>query len=147
MKTHSPIDSGIGPSGSLILTISLLMLIGCAQKSTFLTSPVVPAAEGSVKVKRDKNSNYNIDLSVIRLADPKRLSPPKNVYVVWMETEEKGSQNIGQLKTSGGLFSNDLKSSLETVSSFKPKSFFITAEDKADIEYPGGLVVLNTSSK
>jgi hypothetical protein len=61
-----------------------------------------------------------------------------------MITEQNGRKNIGQLKTSTGLFSSKLKSSLETVSTFKPSGFFITAEDDANIQYPGGQVVLRT---
>lgn len=131
----------------VIILVTGILLSSCATKYAFNTSSVVPAAEGSVKVKKDKNNNYNIDLSVKRLADPKRLNPPKNIYVVWMETEQDSRKNIGQLKTSSGLFSGTLKSSLKTVSSFKPISFFITAEENADIQYPAGAEVLRTGVK
>lgn len=128
-----------------MILFAVFLLPSCATKYAFNTSSVVPAAEGTVKVKQDKNKNYNIELDVKRLADPKRLNPAKEVYVVWMETEQNGRKNIGQLKTSSGLFSSALKSSLKTVSSFKPTSFFITAEDHADIQYPGGQEVLRTN--
>ncbi len=104
----------------------------------------MPAAQGSVKVKKDNNNNYSIDLDIIRLADPKRLEPSKSTYVVWMETAENGSKNIGSLNTSSSMFSKTLKSSLKTVSPFKPVSLFITAEDNADIQYPSFQVVLRT---
>ena len=107
---------------------------------------MVPAAEGSVKVKKDGNSNYKIDLNVMRLAEPNRLDPPREMYIVWMETEQNGRKNIGQLKTSSGFLSKTLKSSLNTVTSFKPTGFFITAEDDANIQYPGGQKVLSTGS-
>ena len=127
-----------------LIFLLVLSLASCARKISFQTSSVVPAAEGSVKVKKDKNNNYSIDLNVIRLADPKRLEPSKSTYVVWIETEENGSKNIGSLNTSSSMFSKTLKSSLKTVSPFKPVSFFITAEDNADIQYPGSQVVLRT---
>ena len=130
---------------TLILCISIF-LQSCAQKITFGTSTLVPAAEGTVKVKKDKNNNYNIDLKVIRLADPQRLNPSRLIYIVWMETEGSGTKNIGQLKTSSSIISKSLKSSLETVSPFKPTRIFITAEDDANIQYPGGLVVLSTDN-
>jgi len=123
----------------------VLSLASCSRKIAFQTSSVVPAAEGSVKVKKDNNNNYSIDLNVIRLADPKRLEPSKNTYVVWIETAENGSKNIGSLNTSSSMFSKTLKSSLKTVSPFKPESLFITAEDNADIQYPGTQVVLRTN--
>lgn len=131
----------------ITILFAIVVLTSCGTtKYNFLTSTVVPAAEGSAKVKKDKNSNYNIDLSVIRLADPGRLNPPKNTYIVWMETEQNGSKNIGQLKTSSGMFTNTLKSSLKTVTPLKPTSFFITAEDNEGIQYPTGQVILRTQS-
>lgn len=130
----------------IVALLSLTTLVqSCARKMTFQNSSVVPAAEGSVKVKKDKNNNYSIDMNVIRLADPKRLSPSKAVYLVWMDTENNGTKNMGQLKTSSGMFSQALKSSLSTVSAFKPIRIFITAEDNAAVQYPNGQVVLQTS--
>jgi hypothetical protein len=123
----------------------IFSLASCARKMSFQTSPVVPAAEGKVKVKKDNNKNYSIDLDVKRLAEPKRLSPPRNTYVVWMETKENGTKNLGRLNTSSGLFSSTLKSSLQTVSPYNPRSFFITAEDDEHIQYPSGQVVLRTN--
>lgn len=128
------------------ILIGTFLLQSCASKYTFATSSVVPAAEGSVKVKKDNNNNYNIDLSVKRLADPKRLTPPKTLYIVWLEAEQNGTKNIGQLKSSSGMFSSELTSSLKTVSSFKPTAIFITAEDNADIQSPQGPEVLRTGS-
>ena len=131
---------------SIAITFFLVLsLASCSKKISFQTSSVVPAAEGSVKVKKDKNNNYSIDLNVMRLADPKRLAPSKSTYVVWIETAENGSKNIGSLNTSSSMFSKTLKSSLKTVSPFKPESLFITAEDNADIQYPGTQVVLRTN--
>lgn len=130
---------------SIVITFFLIFsLASCSKKISFQTSSVVPAAQGSVKVKKDNNNNYSIDLNIIRLADPKRLEPSKSTYVVWVETAENGSKNIGSLNTSSSMFSKTLKSSLKTVSPFKPVSLFITAEDNADIQYPGSQVVLRT---
>lgn len=126
---------------------AIVILQSCGtSKYNFSTSSVVPAAEGKVKVKKDGNSNYKISLDVMRLAEPQRLSPSKSMYIVWMETEQNGRKNIGQLKTSSGFLSKTLKSSLTTVSSFKPSGFFITAEDDASIQYPAGEVVLRTDA-
>ena len=131
----------------LMLAGLALLLQSCGTSShAFAISSVVPEAKGSVKVKKDNNSNYNIDLSVMHLADPKRLTPPKEMYVLWMETEQNGTKNIGQLKTSSSLLSKTMKSSLKTESSSKPTRFFITAEDQANNENPGGVEVLTTGS-
>lgn len=129
------------------LFIALVLFGSCGtSKYNFLTSSVVPAAEGQVKVKKDGNNNYKIELDVMRLADSKRLTPSKEMYIVWMETEQNGRKNIGQLKTSSSLLSSALKSSLNTVSPFKPTGFYITAEDDANIQYPSGEVVLRTGT-
>ena len=135
--------AGFFPVGILLL-ISF-MLPSCARKMSFQTSTVVPAAEGSVKVKKNKNKNYDINLSVIRLADPSRLDPPKKVYIVWMNTEQNGTKEVGQLNTSSSLLSKTMKSSLKTSVPFQPTGFFITAEDDADMHSPSGQVVLKTN--
>jgi hypothetical protein len=130
-----------------ILTITLIFLFStCSTKVVFLNSSVVPAAEGTVTIKQDKNNNYNIDLTVDRLAEPERLTPPKSIYVVWMETSQSGIQNIGQLQTATKGLSNMLTSSLKTVTAHKPTGFIITAEDDATGNYPGMTVVLKTGA-
>jgi hypothetical protein len=142
MKTRNKWNlTGIIPAMALLL-LGFFLSTGCASKYTFATSSVVPAAEGTVKVTKDDNNNYSIDLNVKRLADPKRLTPPKNMYIVWMEGDQNVAKNIGQLKTSSSMFSGQLKSSLKTVSSYKPTAFFITAEDNSDVQTPAGPEVL-----
>ena len=129
-----------------ILVCVALLLQSCVSSHAFSTSAVVPGAKGSVKVQKDKNNNYNIELTVTHLADSKRLTPPKDMYIVWMETEESGAKNIGQLNTSSSFLSKTMKSSLKTVSSSKPTRFFITAEDDSSVQYPSGVEVLRTES-
>ncbi|MFZ1798732.1 MAG: hypothetical protein WAU24_02620, partial [Chitinophagaceae bacterium] len=83
----------------LIGAVSIFLLFAlqsCSstRKAGFLTSAVVPAAKGKVIVKEDKqNGNYSIRINIEDLADPSRLQSPKNVYVVWMETEQHGINN------------------------------------------------------
>ena len=132
----------------LILSFSIFLIIlgmsACSRKLTFKESAIVPAAQGNVKYKKDKNENYAIDLSVRHLSPPDRLIESRNTYVVWIKTERNGLKNLGQLKSSSGLFSRALKSDLETVTTFEPRGFFITAERSADIGYPEGQVILTT---
>lgn len=127
------------------ITMLAISFASCARKLTFGTSNVVPAAEGYVKIKSDKNRNNVIELSVRNLADPKRLNPPRRYYVVWMETQSNGTKNIGTLTSSSGIFSSKLKSSLKTVTPFKPTGFLITAEDNSTAQFPGGYVVMRTN--
>ena len=123
---------------------SIFLFSSCAKKMSFSKSSVVPGAEGTVKVKTDKNNNYTVDLSVENLANPSDLTPARKAYVVWMETESNGTKNIGNIKSSSGLFSGKLKGSLKTVTPFKPIAFYITAEDDDTTTYPSGQEVLRT---
>ena len=131
---------------SLLIFSAMVLLSSCATRAKFGASTIVPAAEGEVKVKKDDNNNYKVEVSVVNLAEPNRLAQPQNVYVVWAENENAGAQNLGQLKTSTGFFTGKLKASLETVLPFKPRRVFITGENAATVQYPGSFVVLNTSS-
>ncbi len=145
MKTFNPYRNN---RNFLVVIASLLLLAGtsCARKINFMTSTIVPAAEGKVKVKKDDNNNYSIKINIENLAEPQRLVPGRKTYVVWMSTENNSIKNIGQINSSSGLFSSKLKASFETVSSFKPRKIFITAEDDAAIPYPGMQVVLSTDN-
>lgn len=145
MKLIPFIHKGFKVKRFLVLVFAAFIIQSCGSKYAFSTSPVVPAAQGAVKVKRDDNKNYKIQVDVKHLAEPKRLTPARKVYIVWMQTENNGIKNIGQLTSSSGIFSSTLKSSLEAVSSFKPLSFMITAEDQGNIQYPGGQVILKTN--
>lgn len=130
----------------LVVIFTLVVLNSCAKKITFPGSVVVPAAVAVAKVKQDKNKNYAIDLDVKHLAKPDKLSPSRKYYVVWMATENNGNKNLGQIKSSGSLISSTLKGSLKAVTSFKPTEIFITAEDDANIQWPGSFVVLRSES-
>jgi hypothetical protein len=133
--------------GALLSFFLIFLLSSCSQKIGFENSTVAPAARGSVKLDKDNNNNYAIDLDIRYLTEPNRLQPPKSVYVVWAETEQNGTQNLGQLKIDdGGLLSNTLKASMKTSTPYKPRRIFITAEDVATVQFPGAYVVLNTNS-
>jgi hypothetical protein len=81
------------------------------KKVPFNTSTVTPAAEGTVKVGKDKNGNYLLDITVDNLADSKKLTPSKNAYVVWIETGN-GTKNVGQIHSSSSMFSKAKKASV-----------------------------------
>lgn len=130
--------------GILPWVVAAIFLSSCARKMNFGVSPVVPAAQGYVKVKTDKNKNYAINVLVKNLATPDRLSPARNDYVVWMETDQ-GIRNIGKLKSKTKLVTRRLRASLQTVTTFKPTDFFITAEDDAEVLYPGTMTILRTN--
>ncbi|GAB2976543.1 hypothetical protein GCM10027049_09270 [Mucilaginibacter puniceus] len=132
----------------LFLSIAVaITLTSCSRKLNFVTSAVVPAAQGSAKISKDANNNYAITVKVNNLAEPDRLQPKRELYVVWMVTENNGTKNIGQLKSSSGFFSSALEGELQTVSAFNPQRIFITAENDANIQYPGSMVIMTTEGK
>jgi hypothetical protein len=128
----------------IFAVIIVFLVNSCATSVSFLNSSVVPAAQGSVKIKTDKNKNYVIQISLSNLAESTRMQPSKLTYIVWMVTDRELTKNIGQLNSSKGFMSKALKGSFKTVSSDKPVKIFITAEDDASIQYPGTPVVLST---
>jgi hypothetical protein len=130
---------------ALIIVLTFTLSSCSTTKAAFLTSSVVPAAKGIVKVKKDDNNNYSIEIDIDDLAEPNRLTPPKTVYIVWLETNTSVVKNIGQIKTSTSLLSSKLKASFESVSALKPLKIFITAEDDFNVQYPLGVLVLTTT--
>ncbi|MFO7670397.1 MAG: hypothetical protein R6W31_12115 [Bacteroidales bacterium] len=129
----------------IVTTLMIFSFTSCATKAVFSTTPVAPAAEGQVKVKRDHNDNYDIKIKVTSLAEVERLQPPKQTYVVWMVTDQDMIQNVGQLNSSKGFLSKTLNASFETVSSSKPIEIFITAENDGSARYPSDQIVLQTN--
>jgi hypothetical protein len=129
---------------NLLVMVAAIFLSSCARSIAFNSSSVVPAAEGKVAVKKDKNKNYAIQVKIKNLAEPGKLQPPKSTYVLWMESSESGIKNLGQLRTSSGMFGSALTASLQTVTSFEPRRFLITAEDDPKVEYPTNERVLET---
>ena len=122
-----------------LAAIMVFALNSCAKKVPFQKSSVVPAAEGNTTVKKDKNNNYVIKIHIKNLAEIERIQPPKESYVVWVETEKELTKNIGRISSS-----NRLNVSFETVSTLKPTRIFITAEEDGGVQKPGSMVVLTT---
>jgi hypothetical protein len=112
----------------IFLSTLLLFTVSCSKSVRFATSQVVPSAEGSVKLTKD----------------PSRLTPPRKVYVVWMQTKNEGNKNLGKLVSSEAYFSTERNAKFSTVTPFTPVKVFITAEDQADVQNPGTTTVLST---
>ncbi len=111
-----------------------------------MTSSVVPAARGTVKIDQDKNKNYVINIELQNLAESSRLTPPKKTYVVWVTSEKNMTKNVGQIDTSSKSFSKNLTASFQSISVDKPTKIYITAEDDPGVQYTMGQVVLTTGS-
>jgi hypothetical protein len=129
-----------------ILFSTSLLFTSCSKSVRFAVSPVVPSAEGSVKLTKDDNNNRLIVMKVRNLVDPSRLTPAKKVYVVWIETKNEGNKNLGKLVSSEAYFSTERNAKFSSVTTFTPVRVFITAEDKAEITNPNGVTVLATDN-
>ncbi len=128
----------------ILIAGMMIPITSYAQKIKFMTSSVVPAAEGYAKVKQDNNKNYVIKVEIKDLADVDRLQTSSVSYVVWMETDQGNTENLGQLNSSSGFLSKQMKASLETVSSYKPSKIYVTAEENTNAQYPGDELILST---
>jgi hypothetical protein len=131
---------------TIISSIAIFSFSGCAVKAPFLNSSIVPAAEGNVKMKTDRNKNFVISIEIFNLALPNRLDPPKNTYVVWMDDGNNNIKNMGQVKSSAAFMSKALKASFQNISSFRPVKIFITAEYEANVQIPSSETVLTTNN-
>ena len=126
--------------------VMMLPLHSSAQRFNFEPSSVVPAATGHVKIKKDNNQNYHLQIELVNLAEVELLQTGKTTYVVWMMANQDSAKNIGQLKSSKNLFSKKSKASFETISVDKPRRIFITAENDGKIDKPKGVVVISTGN-
>ena len=125
----------------LSFIFAAIMISACSNKITFPTSDVIPAAEAVVKVDRNKNKNYEIELEIENIARPERLSPARTNYVVWMDTQQHGTVNLGNLRID-----KNNSASLTTVTPYKPTRIFITAEDGQRVFQASTQVVLDSGN-
>ena len=123
----------------LSFIFAAILVSACSKKVVFPVSEVVPAAEAVLKVDKDDNNNFEIDLEVTNLADADRLTPARKHYVVWMVTKQHGTVNIGNLDIN-----RKNNGELSTSTPYEPMRMFITAEDDPDPVIPSTQVVLNS---
>jgi len=144
MKTKKLFDRNKSILIGILVIAMILPFTSYAKKIKFMPSSVVPAAKGYVKVKTDNNNNHVIKIEIRDLADVERLQTSKVSYVVWMETDQGRTENLGQLDSSSGFLSKQMKATLETVSAYTPTKIFVTAEEFTNAQYPGDRIILTT---
>lgn len=123
----------------LTFLFAAVLVSACSKKITFPVSEVVPAAEALVRVDKDSNNNYELELEVKNLAQPDRLTPSRRHYVVWMVTQKHGTINVGNLSIN-----RKNTGELKTSTPYEPIRVFITAEDDSKPVIPSTQVVLNS---
>jgi hypothetical protein len=120
------------------LFVVAIPFVSCGKKEVRLTpSASVPAATATAQLSQDKNGNPVVELKVKHLAKPENLTPPKSVYVVWIQP--RGGQPIkqGQMQVN-----DDLKGEFRSLVPYKSFQIFVTAEDAGTVTEPSGQEVL-----
>lgn len=116
----------------------LVLAVACGKKHVNLNpASSVPAASASAVLTHDSNGNTIVDLKVKNLAKPQNLTPPKAVYVVWIQPRGGAPIKQGQLEVN-----NKLQGEFKSPTTYKTFDIFVTAEDSGDVAQPTGQEVL-----
>ncbi len=111
---------------------------GGGKKIHMMAGSETPAAHATINVKQGDNGNTRLDIKADALAKPSALTPPENVYVVWVQPPGQTPKNMGQLSVD-----NDLKGELKTETPYHRFAIFITAEKQPQVQAPQGEKVLS----
>lgn len=126
---------------TVCLSLAFFCTIANAAKRFPMTATsIVPAARGQVEIDKDKNGNVRVNMTVADLANPENLTPPANVYVVWLQARGGNPENQGQLKVD-----KKLTASFKTVTPSKTFDLFVTAERDSSAKAPSGPEVLRAT--
>ncbi len=119
---------------TIVLSSALFILLtSCGSTTSFPISEVTPGADIKVNTSTDNHGNHVFSITAKNLTNPERLTPPRNVYVVWVKTQNSGTLNIGRINPEGAK-----KVTLKTLIPFEPQEIFITAEDEGEVAHPAG---------
>ena len=72
-----------------------------------------------------------------------KLTPPRETYIVWVETESNVVKNWSDKYSQWAIF-KETEGFIKRSPAFKPNNIFIMAEDIQNVQYPGNLIVLTT---
>ena len=122
-----------------VLFLALIWPFGSGGKKVHMTSGQEdPAAHGVIHITSTGNGNKQLDIQAHALAKPTALTPPAQVYVVWIQRSGEAPTNEGALKVDGNL-----NGEFKTVTPYKDFRVFITAEKYAQLQAPRGPTVLH----
>ena len=126
----------------LIIAVVIGLLPGALNAKSFKlkAATIVPGATGEVKSGKDKNGNTKFEVKVKYLAEPSQLTPPKSVYVIWIQVKDGTPASQGALKVNDKR-EGDFKSTTPE----KLFDLWITAEDSATAQSPSGPEVLRAN--
>lgn len=127
---------------SLLVVLSVLTIwpFGSGGKTyRMMAASFVPAAHGTVQVNRDKNNgNTKLDIKVANLANPASLTPPENVYIVWVLP-----RNGEALKEGAIAVDKNLNGELKATTTSRDFDVSITAEQSESVDSPSAMQVLH----
>ncbi|MGH9535245.1 MAG: hypothetical protein ACRD2E_10325 [Terriglobales bacterium] len=133
-------SGGILRAGAVVGLAALLAACGLRQvvlRPTTLT----PSAVGRLRLSHTPSGETSVWLRVRALARPYDLTPPRRVYVVWIEAltfgtpMDKGVLRIGP----------DLRGALHTTTALRRFDLFVTAEKQPHPTQPNGPEVLRAT--
>jgi len=145
-RLHSPGTRGYvrGPNYLVFLPAVLCLAFiwpfngGGEKKIQMMAGNETPAAQATVTAQTGGNNNTELNIKVRELALPSSLTPPENVYVVWVQPPGQSPKNLGELKVD-----NKQNGNLHSETPYKRFTIFITAEKDAQIQEPQGPRVLS----
>lgn len=134
-----------------LMLIQLVLIVGlniginsCVGTTDFLTSALIPASKGHVKLSTDNKEHYVVQIFL------KHLNPigtsSGQCYVVWMVEKDGMTRNIGCLERSTNLFSGTIKTTFKSDSPIRPMKIYITLEDNPGIQMANTDIVFSTST-
>lgn len=130
----------VKPISCVLVFLSVLIGSGCGPQTARLeTSPSVPAAVGEARLTTDENANTRVELQVKHLAPVENLTPPKNFYVVWAESPEGKTMNLGRL-----MVRPDRTGRFVGITPLQVFRLLVTAEQDPLPAAPSSQVVLRT---
>ena len=100
-------------------------------------TPVDPSADARVEYHTDRNGNTTVFVSAHHLAPASQLTPPKTVYVVWIQRPGRDPENLGALKVN-----EHQEATIKATTPYKQFDVFVTAEDNDRAQTPSTMEVL-----
>jgi hypothetical protein len=120
-----------------LLTVLLFSAAAWAREDRLNNTGIEPAAEGKVVTGADANGNTAIEIHVKHLAGADKLTPPRQVYLVWVQARGKDPELLGVIRVN-----DKLEGSLKSSTPYKTFDILVSAEDSAQAITPSSTVVL-----
>lgn len=124
---------------ALLLSVTVVSVCG-AVTMPLSSSEQIPAAEGKAELRRNKNGNVQIKLTLRHLAPPERIVPGANVFMVWVRGlgDDAEAQNLGALRVD-----KKLNAKMTAITALPSFDLFITCETSQAVTRPEGAELMS----